>query len=252
MKHRSDAQILNERTLERDHRRLAELLAPGMRVLDAGCGTGSITAGIARRVGEMGQVVGIDSDGVLLEQARAAFPDVANLEFEQAELRDYQPAQGFDVATAARVLQWIAPPQPALDQLCAAVEPGGWVVVLDYNHAEHSWDPPARPEFRRFFEAFLAWREANGWSNMIAGELPAMFRAAGLLDIESRDETDTGLERVSKIWSQMTESLGPALVAGGYLTEGERVSAFEANEAWRTGEGRAIRFVLKSVAGRVA
>ena len=156
------------------------------------------------------------------------------------------------MATAARVLQWIAPPQPALDQLCAAVEPGGWVVVLDYNHAEHSWDPPARPEFRRFFKAFLQWREANGWSKTIADELPAMFCAAGLVDVESRDETETDVQRVSRIWSQMTKSLGPALVAAGYLTEGETAAAFEANEAWRNGEGRAIRFVLKSVAGRVA
>ena len=89
MKHRLDPHILNERTLEGDHRRLAELLAPGMRVLDAGCGTGSITAGIARRVGELGQVVGIDRDAVLFKQARTAFPDLANLEFEQAELRNY-------------------------------------------------------------------------------------------------------------------------------------------------------------------
>ena len=153
-----------------------------MRVLDAGCGTGSIIAGIARRVGEDGHVVGIDRDAVLLEQARSAHRGLANLEFEQAELRDYQPAQGFDVATAARVLQWIAPPQPALDRLCAAVEPGGWVVVLDYNHAAHVWDPPARPEFRRFYEAFLKWREANGWSNRIADELPEMMREAGLID----------------------------------------------------------------------
>ena len=124
-------------------------------------------AGIAKRVGATGQVVGIDRDAVLLEQARAAHANVYNLEFEQAELRDYQPAQGFDIATAARVLQWISPPQPALDRLSAAVAPGGWVVVLDYNHAAHTWDPPVRPEFRKFYEAFLAWREANGWSNTL-------------------------------------------------------------------------------------
>lgn len=251
MKHRSDPRILNDRTLERDHHRLAELLLPGMRVLDAGCGTGSITAGIARRVGPTGQVVGIDRDPVLLEQARAAYSDLTNLEFEQAELRDYQPAQGFDIATAARVLQWIAPPQPALERLCAAVEPGGWVVVLDYNHAAHTWDPPARPEFLRFFDAFLAWREANSWSNQIADEIPRMFRAAGLVDIESRDETETDLQRVTQIWTHMTDSLGPTLIEAGFLTEGQRSAARQANEAWRNGEGRAVQFVLKAVTGRV-
>ena len=251
MKHRSDPEILNQLTLERDHRRLAELLSPGLRVLDAGCGTGSITAGIAKRVGATGQVVGIDRDGFLLEQARTAHADLANLEFEQAELRDYQPAQGFDIATAARVLQWISPPQPALDRLCAAVEPGGWVVVLDYNHAAHTWDPPARPEFRKFYEAFLSWRDANGWSNHIADELPALMREAGLVEIESRDETETDPQRVAGIWTHMIDSLGPTLVAAGFLTETERLAARRANEAWRTGEGRALQFVLKAVTGRV-
>ena len=47
--HRSDPQVLNRRTLEIDHRVLAGVLRPGMSVLDVGCGTGAITAGIARR-----------------------------------------------------------------------------------------------------------------------------------------------------------------------------------------------------------
>ena len=47
--HTSDARILDRRTLERDHRRLAELLKPGMAVLDVGCGTGAITAGLRER-----------------------------------------------------------------------------------------------------------------------------------------------------------------------------------------------------------
>ena len=251
MKHRSAPQILNQRTLEHDHRRLAELLVPGMRVLDAGCGTGSITAGIARAVGQTGQVVGIDRDQVLLEEARGAHGSLPNLEFEQADLTDYQPAQGFDIATAARVLQWIASPQRALDRLCAAVEPGGWVVVLDYNHSAHTWEPAARPEFQRFYEAFLEWREANGWSNRIADELPKMFREVGLVDVESTDQTETDLTRIASIWTHMVESLGPALIEGGFLSETQCTAAREANEAWRTGEGRAVTFALRTITGRV-
>jgi ubiquinone/menaquinone biosynthesis C-methylase UbiE len=37
--------VLDRRTLARDQRRLAQLLAPGLAVLDVGCGTGVITRG---------------------------------------------------------------------------------------------------------------------------------------------------------------------------------------------------------------
>src|SRR5207302_578018 len=44
--HQSDPRILDRRTLHKDHRRLAGVLARGMSVLDVGCGTGAITKGI--------------------------------------------------------------------------------------------------------------------------------------------------------------------------------------------------------------
>src|SRR3954466_10685547 len=65
---------------------LVELLAPkpGERVLDLGCGTGHLTA----RLTEAGAaVVGLDSSGEMLEQARSAYP---HLEFIQADARDFQ------------------------------------------------------------------------------------------------------------------------------------------------------------------
>ena len=77
--HRSDPRILDRRTLQRDHRLLAALLRPGMAVLDVGCGTGAITAGIANAVGDSGYVVGVDRDGALLELARAAHGAIANV-----------------------------------------------------------------------------------------------------------------------------------------------------------------------------
>ena len=84
--HQSDPRVLGRRTLQQDHRRLAELLRPGMSVLDAGCGTGAVTAGIAAAIGPSGQVLGIDRDGSLLEIARAEHGGWPNLRFEIADL----------------------------------------------------------------------------------------------------------------------------------------------------------------------
>src|SRR5262245_46892065 len=59
-------------------------LEPGMRVLDVGCGPGSITRGLAERVAP-GAVVGIDLSRETLEAARAdaAARGLANLTYEE-------------------------------------------------------------------------------------------------------------------------------------------------------------------------
>src|SRR6266446_5552766 len=98
--HRSDPQILNRRTLERDHRRLFDLLRPGMTVLDVGCGTGAITAGIARVAGSQGNVVGVDRDESLLDIARKEHGGVLNLRFENRDARSLAFESCFDVVSA--------------------------------------------------------------------------------------------------------------------------------------------------------
>src|SRR5262249_7438579 len=112
--HRSDPRILNRRTLEHDHRALAELLRPGLSVVAVGCGTGAITAGIAKAVGSNGRVLGIDRDNVLLDVARAEHTALPNLRFESGDATNLSFRSEFDVATAARTLQWIAEPARAV------------------------------------------------------------------------------------------------------------------------------------------
>src|SRR4051794_17167638 len=158
--HRSSAEVLNRRTLGNDHRVLADLLRAGMSVLDVGCGTGAITAGIARAVGPEGRAVGVDRDAALLAIARSEHGALPNLTFEQQDALELRYDACFDIAGAARALQWMADPAQALARMTAAVKPGGLVVALDYNHSENAWAPDAPAEFARFYQAFLDWRAA--------------------------------------------------------------------------------------------
>ena len=73
------AAILDARSLASAHRRLAALLAPGLTVLDAGCGTGAITRGIAEAVGRHERAVGVDVNTGMIEKARAAHGGVSGL-----------------------------------------------------------------------------------------------------------------------------------------------------------------------------
>ncbi len=111
--HQSDPRILNRRTLQRDHRRLAQLLQPGMAVLDVGCGTGAITAGIAKMVRPGGAVVGLDrdDDANLEDRPGKNIPASANWRrVEHGDILSFDIESRFDIVTAARTLQWIGEP----------------------------------------------------------------------------------------------------------------------------------------------
>lgn len=61
-------------------------LKAGMDLLDAGCGPGSITLGLARAVAP-GKVIGIDIEDSQFEQARAtAQREQLNVEFRKASV----------------------------------------------------------------------------------------------------------------------------------------------------------------------
>ena len=185
-----------------------------MSVLDAGCGTGAITAGIAAAVGADGFVVGIDRDPSLIATAREMHRGIPSLSFAEADLLTLESPASYDIATAARVLQWISEPGEAVRRMAACVKPGGLVVVLDYNHELNAWTPERPAEFRHFYQAFLAWRAASGWDNMMGDHLTTWMVEAGLTGIVSTrsDEVarrgEPNFDGDSSIWLQVIQGMG--------------------------------------------
>ncbi len=255
--HTSDPRILDRRTLENNHRRLAAALRQGMRVLDVGCGTGAITAGTARSVGPEGYVLGIDRDQALLEQARSRFANVPNLEFKEQDVLTLSLNRGFDIVTAARALQWIERPEPALSRMKAAAKSGGLVIALDYNHTQNSWVPKPPREFLAFYQAFLEWRSANQWENDIGDRLAELFERAGLsgISVHVEDEVakrgEPGFPEVAELWAHVIQTIGPKITAAGFLTEPERLKARAIYPAWCRDKLMCQTLVLRVAGGRV-
>ncbi len=100
---------------------LADLLdaQPGERILDVGCGTGHLTASIARRGAE---VTGIDSSADMIAQARANYP---GLRFEVVGAADFVSAEPFDAVFSNAALHWMKPPEPVVESISRALRPGG-------------------------------------------------------------------------------------------------------------------------------
>jgi SAM-dependent methyltransferase len=247
--------VLEQRGLRTGNPGLRGLVRPGMRILDVGCGTGSISRAIARAVGRTGHVVAVDQDEVLINRARRLFGHVANLEFAVYGALRELPG-GFDLACCARLLQWLAKPELAVDALASAVVPGGLVQILDCDHLQAEWDPDLPPAMRHFYEAFLTWRSDSGMDNRVGRRLPELLRTAGLIDVSTRPmahtcRRDRGADwEHASLWADVVATRGDQLVRAGYVSDSERRAAESQYQAWLTDQGAVHVLALVSAYGR--
>ena len=155
-------------------------LRSGDRLLDVGCGPGTLTVDLAARVAP-GEVIGVDlADDVIVEaEAHARAQDADNVSFRAGDFRELDLAPGsFDVAHAHQVLQHLTDPVGALAAMGALVRPGGIVAVRDGDYSAFTW-APEDPGLSRWLELYMAVTRHNGAEANAARYLPAWARAAG-------------------------------------------------------------------------
>jgi SAM-dependent methyltransferase len=138
-------------------------LRPGMRVLDCGCGPGSITVGLAEVVAP-GEVVGIDLAPRQVERAReiAAQRGRSNVRFEAGTVYELPfPDASFDAAYAHTLLMHLREPLGALREIRRVLRPGGVLGVCDDDHGACLWEP-STPGIRRLHALWLRAIEHGG------------------------------------------------------------------------------------------
>ena len=108
-------------------------LRPGMEVLDAGCGVGSIALDLASAIAP-GRITGIDADPGQIEAARSAADARAidNAAFEPGSVNELPFDDGsFDVVYANAVLLYVRDPVRALVEMRRVLRPDGLAAVSD-------------------------------------------------------------------------------------------------------------------------
>jgi ubiquinone/menaquinone biosynthesis C-methylase UbiE len=156
-------------------------LKTGLRVLDVGCGVGDVSIIAAEMVGATGSVTGIDSAAIALPMAaaRAKRSGYDWLQFIQADLFEYAPAEKFDAIIGRFILMHLPDPKRALSTLRGMLTDGGVMVFIEMDISEATAVPPMP-----LLDRCIAWitetyRRVGAEPNM-GSKLYATFRSADL------------------------------------------------------------------------
>ena len=99
--------------------------ASPIRIVDLGCGTGSVTALIRRRWPEA-QVIGVDDSPEMLEQARQGDPGV---DWRQASIENWVPDSPPDLIVSNSALHWLDRHDQVFPRLAQMLAAGGVLAV---------------------------------------------------------------------------------------------------------------------------
>jgi ubiquinone/menaquinone biosynthesis C-methylase UbiE len=131
------------RTAENSVSYLLPHLEPGLRLLDVGCGPGTISLDLAERVAPA-EVIGVDNTAEVIAVAEGNRVErgVANITFRVGDVYALDFEDGsFDVVQAHQLLQHLSDPVAALAEMRRVCRPEGIVAVRESDYAGFLWAP---------------------------------------------------------------------------------------------------------------
>jgi ubiquinone/menaquinone biosynthesis C-methylase UbiE len=184
--HQEVVQVHARRSAEREAAFFLPFLRPGMRLLDAGCGPGSITAGLAARVAP-GETVGIDFAPAVVQQAAAtlaeAGPEATRMLAADATRLPFADAV-FDAVFAHTLLEHVADGFAVLRELRRVLRPGGLIGLRDCDWDSAIWAPADESVARAVDLYARVWRRNGGHPNC-GRELRGLLLETGFSDVRS-------------------------------------------------------------------
>jgi ubiquinone/menaquinone biosynthesis C-methylase UbiE len=195
--------FLAQRTAETHAAFFLPRLKPGSRVLDAGCGPGTITLGLARKAAP-GQVIGIDvEDSQFTASRREAQREGLNIEFRRASVYELPfENQSFDAVFSHALLEHLTEPAAAIAEFRRVLKPGSVIGLragdLGGLLIDADSDGPAQA-----FSVYMAQQRAGSKDSNVGRKLGRLLRKTGF--------TVETMTASYEVISDLLAKLGPSL-----------------------------------------
>ncbi|MBI4817263.1 MAG: methyltransferase domain-containing protein [Deltaproteobacteria bacterium] len=180
---------------------LVEVVPPGGRALDLGCGPGESSFELARALGPDVEIVGVDIAEAMIHRARAhhadRHPGLRSVRFEQKDGTDlgFEP-NSFDLVVCHSFLYLVPDREAVLREVARVLKPGGQIALMEpqagapvlgaaigaLSKADELFRTPLASV--RFVASMVSWRIVVGVSGGLTAELvERLLRAAAFEEI---------------------------------------------------------------------
>lgn len=154
-------------------------IKPGDKVLDVGCGTGSLTIAAKAQAGSTGNVLGIDAAPEMIDVARSKAARAGlEIEFRVGLIESLSFDDNlFDVVLSSLMMHHLPDDLKlkGLTEIYRVLKPGGHLLIVDMNR------PTAL--LIKILTAYIVHEKMHTG----AQDLPAMMKEVGFKEIESKD-----------------------------------------------------------------
>ncbi|MEZ5038703.1 MAG: methyltransferase domain-containing protein [Saprospiraceae bacterium] len=208
------------------------------RCLDLGCGGGTVTLDIAKRLRGKGQVYGLDMDTVNIFLAREAAQNqrVDNVQFDCFDAYELAEVDRYQAVYSRFLLSHLHQPARVLTNILRGLIPGGRLLLEDTDFSGHFCYPPceAFDTYIRLYQNLLDARRADA---NIGQRLYQLLQQAGFEDISVRVVQPLHTKEEGKLMAEITmEGISGALLQEGLASREEisqtvaELKAFRADE----------------------
>ncbi|MEQ1851870.1 MAG: methyltransferase domain-containing protein [Chthoniobacteraceae bacterium] len=159
-------------------------LRDSSRLLDCGCGPGSVTCDFAR-IFRSGHVIGLDLETSQIERARshAASLGITNASFQVASIYELPfPDSAFDVVFAHAVFEHLSAPVAALVEVRRVLAPGGLVALRSPDWGGFIVAPDT-PGLQSAIQRYTELQTTNGGDVHAGRKFPGLLRSAGFTSL---------------------------------------------------------------------
>jgi len=211
-------------------------LSDGMRVLDVGCGPGTISMGLARAIAPSGRLLGVDAEisqvTAALEYARRT--ETSQARFVAASAYDLPVETGsVDVYFSHALYEHLQNPERALFEARRVLRPGGALAVAASDWSRARFDP-LTADIELAMSGHYALRRQAGGDPFAGSGLRGWVQTAGFVDIAEsvHQRVDLGYQELAAYVRARLLAAAPTSPPGMNLGE-----AALAADRWATETG---------------